>query len=105
VVAIIILVVWWIWLRPQVETKPRYAGEAQTPLGRAMQSGQSVGDIEYLRQLRQQVQMEKDQTGEYPPALDSKWGLPLTAEESHLPFGYDPQTGRVWDPTPGHEAY
>jgi hypothetical protein len=105
VVAIIILVVWWLWLRPQVQTKPRFAGEAQTPLGQALQKGQSVDCAEYLRQMRTFIQMEHDQNGVYPPALDQKWGLPLTCPVSNLPYKYDPTTGRVWDQTPGHEGY
>lgn len=106
-VAIIMIVVWFVWLRPQggVEKKPRFEGEAQTPLGQALQKGSSVECIEYLRQLRMMVQMEKDSSGEWPAALDPKWGVPLKCAVSGQPFGYDPQTGRVWDPTPGHEKY
>ncbi len=106
-VAIIMVVVWYVWLRPQggQETKPRFEGEAQTTLGRAMQKGQSVECVEYLRQLRMMIQMEKDTSGEFPAALDPKWGIPLKCAVSGQPFGYDPATGRVWDPTPGHEKF
>jgi len=107
VMAIIMVAVWFIWLRPQggVERKPRFEGEAQTPLGQALQKGQSVECINYLQQLRMAIQMEKDSTGEWPAALDPKWGVPLKCSVSGQPFQYDPRTGRVWDPTPGHEKY
>jgi hypothetical protein len=106
-VAIIMVAVWFIWLRPQggVEKKPRFEGEAQTPLGQAMQKGSSVECIEYLRQLRLMVDMQKQETGSYPPALDPKWGVPLKCPVSGYDYKYDPTTGKVWDPTPGHEKY
>jgi len=101
------VVVWFVWLRPQggKEQKPRFEGEAQTTLGQAMQKGQSAQCIEYLRQLRMMIQMEQASTGEFPPALDPKWGIPLKCPVSGQPFQYDPATGRVWDPTPGHEGF
>ena len=107
VVVIIMVAVYFIWLRPQggVEKEPRFEGEAQTPLGQALQKGQSAECISYLPQLRQFVRMEKDSTGEYPAALDPKWGVPLKCGVSGQAYGYDPATGRVWDPTPGHEKY
>ena len=106
-IVIIMVAVWWIWLRPSgnQDNKPRFQGEAQTPLGKALQKGQSTECIEYLRQLRMAIQMEKDSNEQYPAALDRKWGVPLTCPVSNLPFKYDPQTGRVWDPTPGHEKF
>ncbi len=107
VMAIIIVAVWFVWIRPHngVEQKPRFEGEAQTPLGQALQKGQSVECQQYLLQLRSFIRMEKDSTGEYPAALDPKWGLPLKCSVSGQPFGYDPASGRVWDPTPGHEKF
>lgn len=107
VMAIIIVAVWFVWIRPHngVEQKPRFEGEAQTPLGQALQKGQSVECQQYLLQLRSFIRMEKDSTGEYPAALDPKWGLPLKCSVSGQPFGYDPTSGRVWDPTPGHEKF
>ena len=107
VVAIILVAVWWLWLRPQggKEQQPRFAGEAQTPLGQALQKGESAQCVEYLRQLRLAVQMDYDSTGQYPPSLPTNLGLPLKCPVSGQPFRYDPGTGRVWDPTPGHEGY
>ena len=114
-VAIIMIVAWWIYLRPsgggasltpgETPGKPRFEGEAQTVLGQTLQKGEGTADRENLRQLRMQLQMEKQTNGEWPPALDRKWGLPLASSVSHMPFKYDPATGQVWDPTPGHEGF
>jgi hypothetical protein len=115
VMVIIMILVWWVWLRPSgggtavglggSGSQPRFPGEAQTVLGQALQKGESAECVQNLRQLRLQIEMEKQSTGEYPPALDRKWGISLTCPVSNLPYKYDPRTGRVWDPTPGHEAY
>jgi hypothetical protein len=105
--AIILVAVWWIWLRPQggVEKPKRFANEATNPIGQALQKGQSVDDLNNIKQLRMQIEMDKDQTGSYPPALDPKWGIPLKSSVSGMDYQYDPTTGKVWDPTPGHESY
>ena len=107
VMAIIMVAVWWIWLRPQggVEKPKRFENEATTPLGQALQKGQSVEDINNLQQLRTQIEMERDSTGAWPPALDPKWGVPLKSPVSGYNYKYDSSTGKVWDPTPGHEKY
>ncbi|HEY3398593.1 MAG TPA: hypothetical protein VGM19_13140 [Armatimonadota bacterium] len=107
VVAIIMIAVWWLYLRPagNVQRKPRFAGEAQTVLGQSLQKGQTVDCINNLHQLRMALQMEKDSTGEWPAALDPKWGVPLKCAVSGQAFKYDPATGAVSDPTPGHEKY
>jgi hypothetical protein len=105
--AIVLVAVWWIWLRPAggVEKPKRFANEATNPIGSALQRGQSVDDMNNIKQLGLAIQMEKDQTGSYPAALDPKWGIPLKSGVSGYDYKYDPTTGRVWDPTPGHEAY
>ena len=107
VIVIIMVAVWWLWLRPQgsPQQKPQFEGEAQTTLGRALQKGESVQDIENLRQLRMSIQMYREQNEQNPPALDPKWGVPLTCPVSDQPYSYDPQTGKVWDPTPGHQGF
>jgi hypothetical protein len=106
-VAIILVAVWWIYLRPQggVEKPKRFANEASTGIGQTLQKGQSVDDINNLHQLRMQIEMDKDTTGSYPAALDPKWGIPFKSPVSGYDYKYDPATGKVWDPTPGHEKY
>lgn len=107
VIVIIMIAVWWLWLRPESGAKPTpaFEGEAQTTLGRALQKGETVQDIENLKQLRLQIQMYRQDQQQNPPALDPKWGIPLACPVSGQPYRYDPQTGKVWDPTPGHEGF
>jgi len=106
VIVIIMVAVWWLWLRPESGApQPRFEGEAQTTLGRALQKGESVQDIENLKQLRLMIQMYREQNEQNPPALDPNWGISLTCPVSNQPYGYDPQTGKVWDPTPGHQGF
>ncbi len=84
--------------------EPRFQGEAQTTLGKALQKGESVECQNNLRQLRLMIQMEAME-GSNPAQLDPKWGIPLRCPVSGYPYKYDPQTGQVWCPTPGHERY
>ena len=92
--------------KPEV-AEPAFEGEAQTTLGKAIQKGESVECRSNLNQFRQMIQMETMSSleGTYPPALDKRWGLPLKCPVSGYDYKYDPQTGKVWCPTPGHEDY
>ncbi len=91
---------------PEV-AEPAFEGEAQTTLGKAIQKGESVECRSNLNQFRQMIQMERMSSpdGAYPPALDNSWGLPMKCPVSGYDYRYDPQTGKVWCPTPGHEDY
>ncbi len=86
------------------KAEPRFEGEAQTTLGKALQKGESVECQNNLSQLRLMIQMQAME-GNNPPQLDPNWGVSLRCPISGYPYGYDPQTGRVWCPTPGHERY
>jgi len=81
------------------------ASEKSVPV-RAMQKAESVECQSNLSQIRQNVMMET-QTGEAPPArIDT--GVTASISKcpvSGKPYGYDPQTGKVWCTTPGHEKY
>jgi hypothetical protein len=83
----------------------RFQGEAQTIPGKAIQKGDSVDCMNNLHQLRAAIEMAHDDTGAYPPALDVRWGVPLTCTATGYAYRYDPQTGKVRCPTPGHEKY
>jgi hypothetical protein len=73
------------------------------------QRAQGVQCQQNIRQLRMMIGMEKDQTenGGYPPSLQAIRGAeqitqcPVGGE----PYTYDPATGRVSCPHPGHENY
>ena len=86
------------------KAEPQFEGEAQTTLGKAVQKGESVECRTNLSQLRLMIQMEAME-GSNPAQLDVNWGVPLRCPVSGYPSGYDPQTGQVWCPTPGHEGY
>ena len=87
------------------EAEPRFAGEAQTLPGRAIQKGESVECTNNLNQLRQAILMEAMDTEVYPQALDPNWGVALQCPVSGYAYVYDPATGVVYCPTPGHEKY
>jgi len=86
------------------KAEPKFEGEAQTTLGKAVQKGESVECQSNLRQLRLMIQMEAME-GSNPAQLNASWGVPLRCPVSGYEYRYDPQTGRVWCPTPGHENY
>lgn len=87
------------------EPPPRFPGEAQTLPGRAIQKGQSAECMNNLNQLRQMIQMGTIDTGTYPPALDPDWRVALQCPVSGYAYQYDPVSGKVYCPTPGHERY
>ncbi len=86
------------------KAEPQFEGEAQTTLGKAVQKAESVECRTNLTQLRQMIQMEAME-GSNPAQLDANWGVALRCPVSGYEYQYDPQTGRVWCPTPGHENY
>ena len=86
------------------KAEPRFEGEAQTRVGKAVQKGEGVECLNNLRQLRQMIQMEA-MDGSNPAQLDAGWVVPLRCSVSGYEYRYDPQTGQVWCPTPDHEDY
>lgn len=81
------------------------SNEKSVPV-RAMQKAESVECQSNLNQIRQSVMMDT-QTGEAPPArIDTGATASISkCPISGQPYGYDPQTGKVWCTTPGHEKY
>jgi len=86
------------------ETTPAFEGQAQTTPGKAIQKAESVECQNNLKQLRLMIQM-KAMEGSTPPQLDPKWGVSLRCPVSGYEYQYDPQSGKVWCPTPGHQKY
>ena len=77
-------------------------GEKSTPKA-AMDKARSVECAANLLQLRALMETKVADDGRYPAALDpgnSMAQCPLTQK----PYSYDPQAGRVWCTTPGHET-
>jgi prepilin-type N-terminal cleavage/methylation domain-containing protein len=73
---------------------------------KSIEKAESVECMSNLNQIRQSVQMDTA-TGEAPPArIDT--GVTASVSKcpvSGKPYSYDPQTGKVWCTTPGHERY
>ncbi len=86
------------------KAEPRFEGEAQTTLGKAVQKGESVECRNNLSQLRQMIQMEAME-GSNPAQLEANWGVSLRCPVSGYEYRYYAQTGQVWCPTPGHEGF
>lgn len=73
---------------------------------KALEKAHSVECQSNLQQIRQMIQMEAA-TGEGLPARIDQ-GVTASISRcpvSGQPYNYDPQTGRVWCSTPGHERY
>ena len=70
----------------------------------ALDKGHGVECASNLNQLRADLQMRLMDEERYPPALDPNSSL-SRCPVSGKPYGYDPQTGRVWCTEPGHETF
>jgi len=80
-------------------------GRATTTPGRAIEKAKSVECANNLRQLRMLVQTEMTVESEYPRKLNAENGGALTrCPVGGGAYNYDPRTGNVTCPTPGHET-
>jgi hypothetical protein len=110
-VGIIVFAMWFLYFRSGSgslsggTTEPRFEGDATTPMGRAVQSAESVECRNNLAQLRQAITMDQTLEGSYPQALRADWNVALECPVSGQSYQYDPATGEVWCTTPGHEDY
>ncbi len=87
-----------------------HKGEKNAPAksipAKAIEKAHSVECQSNLQQIRQMIQMEAA-TGEgFPARIDQGATASISrCPVSGQPYSYDPQTGRVWCSTPGHERY
>ncbi len=105
VVAIIALVAgaYYGWGRKGPEQSE---GRATTTPGQAMEAAKDAQCAENLRQLRMIMLAETDIEGNNPRKFDAEAGGSLThCPVSGKPYQYDPETGRIWCTTPGHEKF
>lgn len=78
-------------------------GEPTTVLGQSISAAKITAAEQQLNQVRQMVAVNKDHVDNvYPPTLESAgvrgtMGICPLSEE---PYGYDPETGRVWSTHP-----
>jgi hypothetical protein len=95
------------------EPAPKRPGGPTTALGQGLEKGTERDCQNNLQQIRYAITMQRDQGGEMgpPPAtlqsLQSQGIGPqmLKCPVTQQPYQYNPQTGVVWCPTPGHEKY
>ncbi len=88
-----------------LSNRPAASNEVkQSVPARSIQKAKSVECANNLNQLRQLIQIEVIETGEYPQQFNpgSQGGIG-TCPVSGKPYQYDPKTGRIWCTTPGHE--
>lgn len=80
---------------------------AQSIPGKALAKAESIECQNNLQQLRQSIRMDMDSNDGKPPAgidsgaMASVSKCPITGKL----YNYDPQTGKVWCTTSGHEKY
>ena len=79
---------------------------AQSIPGKALAKAESVSCQNNLQQLRSSIRMDTDSNGQPPAGI----GTGAMAAVSKCPitgnsYSYDPQTGKVWCTTAGHEKF
>ena len=86
-------------------------GGYETNPGRAMDKGREVECESNLRQIRGAIEIYRTEHDSYPPTTaDISLGVSNPAELMKCPVGaepyaYDPATGRIQCPHPGHESF
>lgn len=114
VVAVLIIAGFVLYFKLQKpEPPPVRPGGPKTVLGQSLERGTEVDCKNNLAQIRNGITMDRTQSGETeppPPTLQSlhSQGIGpqmLKCSVSQQPFQYNPQTGQVWCPTPGHERF
>jgi hypothetical protein len=83
-------------------------GKGKTIVGKSMYSAKDEVCRSNLSQLRQSLQILRINEDDQPPATleDSRLGSSFyTCAVGGEPYTYDPSTGRVSCPHPGHEKY
>ncbi len=99
-----------VWLYYGTGGSAPSAGAGAPPMsrvGEVKQAAESVECRNNLSQIRQAIQIRMT-TEETPPSDLNGLGLPstmLVCPVSGQPYQYDPSTGKVRCPTPGHMSY
>jgi prepilin-type N-terminal cleavage/methylation domain-containing protein len=79
---------------------------AMTIPGKALEKANSVACQEQIKQCRASIRMDMDSGGKPPASLDQGATASISkCPVSGKPYVYDPQTGKVYCSTPGHESY
>jgi hypothetical protein len=82
------------------------SGQPKTTPGAAMSKARGVQCKSNLELLRSLILDKEVEEGHYPAALrDGGPGSVTRCPQTDKPYSYDPQTGKVWCTTPGHENW
>ncbi|MBM3497875.1 MAG: type II secretion system protein [Armatimonadetes bacterium] len=104
IVAIVIIALlagafYGLWRRGQ-------GGKEKSIPAQAIDKAKGVDCQNMLQQIRASIQMAAMDNEDRPPAsIPSDMAAYTKCPESGQPYSYDPQTGRVWCITSGHEEF
>ena len=74
--------------------------------GKALAKAEGTACQSNLQQLRSSIRMDTDQSGQPPASIDKgPMAAVSTCPISGKLYNYDPQTGKVWCTTSGHEKF
>jgi prepilin-type N-terminal cleavage/methylation domain-containing protein len=79
-------------------------GGTQTTPKAAMSKAQGTACASNLQQQRAYLQMQYTDAEQYPAGLETQGGIDK-CPDTGTAYSYDPQTGKVWCTTPGHEGF
>jgi len=108
----IICILCVVYFMPTGGKSTRKDGKGTTTVGAAMYQAKDANCLNNMSQIRQliyvQVQTVADDEPQYPATLDGVNGLPASMKACPIgkePYEYNPTTGKVKCPHPGHEKY
>jgi hypothetical protein len=83
--------------------------EGQTVIGASIDKAKQTACSSNLRQIRMAIDYYKAENGQPPPSLQAlklpTSGTFYTCPATGLPYHYDPNSGTVSCPTPGHQGF
>ncbi len=81
-------------------------GQPKPTPAQAVEKAKGVDCQSMLQQVRASIQMAAMENEDRPPAsIPTDMAAYAKCPETGQPYSYDPQTGRVWCTTPGHEGF
>ena len=97
VIAMLAAVVYGLWNHGQ-------KGKKSLP-GQALDRAHDVECKNMLAQVRASLQMAMQESEKPPPAIPADMAAYAKCPQTGQPYVYDPNTGQVHCPTPGHEGF
>lgn len=98
------------FMKPGGSSRPD--GKGTTTVGAALYSAKDTQCKNHLDQIRQIISIEVETSGDteptYPASINDVRGIGSSMKQCPIgkePYAYDPATGKVSCPHPGHEKY